>query len=430
MGIATSPSLNWVRAVWLMVVLLPLNTLAAPTSTLSLAEASRLALQHNPELQVFQWRLNALNARAQTAALSPGYELELAAENLLGSDEFKGVDNAEWTLSLSSIIELGHQRRARVGVAESRLTLAQAEREARALDVLGELTQTFIAALAVQAKQQLAHDATVFAETLHERIRRRVERGAAPEAERLRAQAALTQARLYERAVMAELESHKLALATLWGAHHASFTTLAGDLYHITPAPDFRVLFDRVVDAPAVQIFVSESRLRDAELTLTRSQSSADIRWSLGVRRFEENGAAALTAGVAIPLATGRRNRGEVQAALAERQSVDHDRNAALLRLRARLFAAWQTHQYSTAAAKQMRSEVLPDLERAIELTQQAYEQGRYRYADLAAAQRERLDARLALIDAASTALLNQALIEQLTAQPLAASTPPAKDQP
>jgi cobalt-zinc-cadmium efflux system outer membrane protein len=36
------------------------------------------------------------------------------------------------------------------------------------------------------------------------------------------------------------------------------------------------------------------------------------------------------------------------------------------------------------------------------------------------AAQRELLSARQALVDAATTALLNQALIEQLTAQPLA----------
>ena len=76
------------------------------------------------------------------------------------------------------------------------------------------------------------------------------------------------------------------------------------------------------------------------------------------MRRFEVNGAAALTAGVSVPLAAGRRNRGEVQAALAERQIVDYDRDVALLALHARLFAAWQTHQYSAAAARQMRSEV------------------------------------------------------------------------
>src|SRR5690606_9530185 len=156
-------------------------------------------------------------------------------------------------------------------------------------------------------------------------IRRRVERGAAPEAERLRAQAALIQARLHQRALAAELESRKLALATLWGAGEVDFSTLAGDLYHLTQPADFQTLFERVTNSPALRVFASESRLRDAQLALTRSQSSTEVQWSLGVRRFETNGAAALTAEVSVPLGADRRNRGEVQAALAERQIVDAD---------------------------------------------------------------------------------------------------------
>ena len=45
-------------------------------------------------------------------------------------------------------------------------------------------------------------------------------------------------------------------------------------------------------------------------------------------------------------------------------------------------------------------------------------------------AQRELLDARLATIDAATTALLNQAMIEQLTAEPMALNKPGALDKP
>lgn len=430
MSIFVSLRRRCVSTVYLWAVLLPLDTLAVPSATLSLAEASRLALQNNPELQVFQWRLRALDAHSQTAALKPAYELGLEAENLLGRDEFAGIDSAEWTLSLSSTIELGNQRRARVGVGESRLALAQAEREARALDLLGEVTQTFISALALQEKQRVAQDAVALAQSSLELIRRRVERGATPEAERLRAQAALTQARLHQRRLAAQLESQKLALAILWGAPKADFSALAGDLYRFTQAPaDFQTLFDRVADSPALQVLARESRLRDAQLALAQSQSGTDIRWNLGVRRFEANGGSALTAGLAIPLAAGRRNRGEVQAALAERQMVNDDHDAALLALRARLFSAWQTHQYSTDTARQMRREVLPDLQRALEQTRRAYEQGRYNYADWAAAQRELLEARLALIDAASTALQSQALIEQLTAEPLPASAL-SKDTP
>ena len=417
---------------WTLVsaLLLPLTTVAASSSPeLTLAEASRLVVQRNPELQVFQWRLQAVEARREIAALNPAYEIAIEAENILGSDEFSSTENAEWTLSLGSLIELGGKRRARMVLADSRYAVAQAEREARALDALAEVTQTFIAALAVQEKQRVAAEAMQLAQTSLDLVSERVKRGAAPDAERLRAQAALTQTQLGARALAAELASHKRTLATLWGAEKAEFSTLAGNLYPTAQAPDFRVLFERAADSPALMVFASESRLRNAELALARSQSSADVQWSLGVRRFEASGAAALTAGVSMPLSSNRRNRGEVQAALAQQQLTEADRDATLLAVRARLFAAWQTYQHSTAAAQQMRDEVLPILNQALQQTRQAYEQGRYSYAEWMAGQRELLDARLMLIDTATTALLNQALIEQLTAEPLAAAVEPTSLQ-
>lgn len=409
---------------------LPLLAHAEPQSdALTLAEASRLTLQRNPELQVFQWRLQAVEARRESAAFHPAYEIAIEAENVLGSDEFSGTENAEWTLSLGSLIEMGGKRRARMALADSRYAVAQAEREARALDVLAEVTQTFVAALAVQEKQRLAAEAVQLAQTSLDLVSERVKRGAAPGAERLRAQAALTQTQLSERALAAELASHKLTLATLWGAEKAEFSHLAGKLYPTEQAPDFPVIFERAANSPALTVFASESRLRHAELALARSQSSVDIQWSLGVRRFEANGAAALTAGMSMPLSSTRRNRGEVQAALAEQQLTEADRDATLLDLRARLFAAWQTYQHSTAAAQQLRDEVMPALEQALQQTRQAYEQGRYSYAEWMAAQRELLEARLTLIDTAATALLTQALIEQLTAEPLAAEVEPTSLQ-
>lgn len=60
---------------------------------------------------------------------------------------------------------------------------------------------------------------------------------------------------------------------------------------------------------------------------------------------------------------------------------------------------------------------MLPDLTRALDLTRKSYARGRYSYVEWTAAQRELLSAREALVEAATTALLNQALIEQLTAQ-------------
>ncbi|WP_428634422.1 TolC family protein [Sedimenticola sp.] len=388
---------------------------------LTLHEASRRVLANNPKLQVFQWRFKAIDGLRQTADFAPAYEVGIEAENLLGTGDFSGTEQAEVTLSLSSVIELGGKRDARVAVADSRYALAQAQRQAKALDVLGQVTQRYIATLSMQEKIQVARDATQLAETSYRLVSQRVARAVAPEAERLRAQAALIQARQREAALRAALRSRLMALATLWGAENADFNQLRGNLFTFESADTFETLFQRLVNSPAIQIFASQARLRDAEVELARSQSSSNAQWSLGIKRVGDSGDSALAAGISIPLFTGRRNRGEMQSALAAREMVDYRKQATLLELRSRLFEAWQKHQQSVAAARQLRAEVLPFLQKALIQTRQAYERGRYSYIDWVSAQRELLEARLTAIDAATTALLNQALIEQLTAEPLSA---------
>lgn len=400
---------------------------AGAQDALTLQEASRRVLQNNPELQVFQWRMQAADGVRQTANLRPGLELGIEAENILGSGEFSGTDRAEYTLSLSSLIELGGKRQSRIAAANSRYALAQIVREAQALDVLGQVTQRFIAALALHGKLLVSEEATLLAKASWQSVNQRVDRGAAPEVERLRAEASLTQAQLRQSALEAEFASQKVALATLWGAETTDFGTLTGDLYAFETAEAFDVLYQRVAESPAIQLFATEARLRDAELKLARSHSSSNVRWSVGIKQFDDTGDSALTAGLSVPLFSANRNRGNTQSALAEREMVDYRKQATMLKLRARLYEAWQTHQQSVVAVKQLRESVLPTLEKALTQTRQAYELGRYRYTDLVSVQRELLDARLAMIDAASTALLNQALIEQLTAQPLVAGRATAK---
>ena len=384
---------------------------------LTLSEALSRAMAQNPGLQVFDFRLQGLEGRRVTAGQNPALEADLEVENFLGSDNLRGVDGAEYTLSLSSVLELGGKRQARVSVVDSQYGRVEAERRAETLDLLGQATQRFVATLALQEKLQLAAEAVALAEATHEIVTRRADRGAAPQAEVLRARAALTQSRIEQSRLRAAYESRKMALASLWGDTSPDFQMLEGDLFQFGSSDNFDALYQRVSDSPAIQIYASEQRIREAEIQLARSQSESDIRWQVGVRRFEVTDDTGLTAGLSVPLFSGRRNRGEVQAARAARDEVQYRQEEALLQLHALLFEAYHTRQQNIDAVEQLRSTVLPDLTKALDLTRQAYERGRYSYVEWTAAQRELLSAREALVEAAATALLNQALIEQLTAQ-------------
>jgi cobalt-zinc-cadmium efflux system outer membrane protein len=326
---------------------------------------------------------------------------------------------AETTLALSSVIELGGKRNARLSVANAQLQTFDYHRQAFTLDVLGELTSTFIQALEVQALSELAAEARDLAQSTLMIVKDRSLQGAAPESEVKRAKSTLSQAQLQVDALKQQFQRLQIKIAAYWGETLPHWSTLDGDIYTYGAASDFSDLYERAKSSPAIAQFASEARLKKAEVSLAKTQSKADLSWQLGIRRFEDSGDTAFTAGVSIPLFTGKRNRGALKSAMASENEVVYERQTALLKLHVQLFEAYSQREQHVAAVKVFRSTILPDLNAALASTKRAYETGRYSYQDWIAAQKELLDAKRSLIESAATASLNQAVIEQLIAEPL-----------
>lgn len=386
-------------------------------ATLTLNEALTRTLTHNPQLYQYRFTKEALNAQRQTRALRPALALELEVENVAGSGSNEGFDSAETTLALSSVIELGGKRQARISYADARINQAEWEQQAATLDVLGELTAIYIESLATQANIRLAEESLGLSQSLLKTVRTRSAQGAAPEAEVMRAQASVARAEIRLAALMEQFERQKVQLARFWGDTTPAFRGLEGSLFEFEENQGFEQLYARVETSPAIEVFASEARIRDAEVTLARAGGRSDLTWRAGITRFEETGDSAFTAGLSIPLFSNKRSSGEVKAALANRNAVDYARQDLLLRLHAQLFEAYSLRKQSIAAAQKTENVVIPALENALKLTREAYENGRYRYLDLIAAQEELLATKQARIDAASTALISQALIEKLTSE-------------
>jgi len=393
---------------------------ASQTKALNLNKAIEWTLAQNPQLHQFAFVRQGLLGQRETGALTPGYRLGLDVENAGGSGVMKGLDAAEVTLSLSSVIELGDKLASRLSAVDARLDVFELNRQAETLDVLGRLTSTYIRSLATQEQLNLSVEAVKLSAALHKKVSERAQRGAASDAEVMRAQAMLRQSRILHTNILKKLERQKTTLARYWGETQAGFSNLQGDLFAFGQDQSFEALYEKVKQSPAIDVFASERRLKDAELRLAQSQNSGDLNWQFGVRRFEETADTALTLGVSIPLYSQSRNRGEMKRALAERNAVEFKRADSLLNLHEQLFKAYSLRQQNMDAYEQLKNLVIPDLEKALTLTRSAYDRGRLKYQDWIAAQQELLSAKQQLIESASSALLNQAVIEQLTAEPLA----------
>ena len=405
--------------IYIIINCLSVRPIMAAEVSLTLSEATALTLASNPQLYQYTF-VNEVNlAQKQLSELRPSLALEAELENVIGSGPFQGVDSAEVTVAISSVIELGDKRSARISVADARIYQSQWQRQADTLDVLGDLTTSYIEGLSTQNNILLATESLDLSKQLMQTVENRVSQGAAPEAELLRAEAIVAEADIRLSALNERLERQKIQIARFWGETDPQFTQLDGDLFAFEPGIDFDALYERVQYSPAMQVFASEDRLREAEIALARANSRADLSWQVGIRRFQDTDDTALTAGVSIPLFANQRSSANIRSAEANREALTYNRQDSLLRLHAKLYEAWSLREQNIGAVQTIQQRIIPALEQALELTEQAYESGRYQYFTLILAQEELLAAKQRLIDAASNVQLSQALIEQLTSEPL-----------
>jgi cobalt-zinc-cadmium efflux system outer membrane protein len=411
-------------AVMALIIGLQITPLYAKSSSpmLTLKAAISRSIEQNPSLKAFSFRQAALTGQLATAQLNPAYELDVETENFGGTNDFSGFDNAELTVSLSSVIEMGGKREARSGFITSRQSALAAQRQVESLELLGEVTRRYINVLAAQERIALAIEAAELTKTTLSVVKKRSKAGSSPEAEVNRAQAAAAQSQLTLLSEQRQLAYFKVALVALWGDTDPQFSTVDGDLFQFGYDIDFNTLYAKIEKNPAIQVFAAQERLKDAEVRLAKTESNSDLSWSVGVKQFQESNDTALVAGFSMPLSSSKRNSGTISAALASRNEVFVQKEAALLEMHTHLFRAFSNRQQAIVSANKLQREIIPALEQALKETQLAYERGRYSYLDYITARQELLSARRMLIEAAAAALTYGADIEQLTSEPLSVS--------
>lgn len=407
----------------LFVVVAPRAAADDPT----LAQAIDAALAGNPALQAFTFRLREQDAKFAQAGLRPAPELGFEAENLLGSGATRGMRSAEFTLSLSQVVELGGKRDARREVAAAQRGTLDNERQAQQLDVLAEVTRRFITVATRQAQQQMLDDAVRLAERTAAGAERRVRAAKSPHAELDRARIALDRAGLDARRAASQFDTAKRRLAAIWGARQTVidgrvFDAVRADLFQLPDVADFEPLAERLEANPDLLRFASDARLRDAELRLAVAERAPDIGVAGGLRRLQDGDDTALVASLSVPLFGARRAQPQLAAAHAARDLLDVERRGAQLDARTVLYALHHDLAAAVLDAETLRDDILPRASEALQETEYAYQRGRYGYVELADAQREYLALQAALIEASSNAHGFAIEIERLTGAPLGAA--------
>jgi len=390
-----------------------------PSGALSLKDALALALTNSPDPAAFAWDARASEARRLQAGLLPNPDVTVTVEDFAGTGDFRGFREAQTTLQLSQVIELGGKRAGRREVAAAAHDLAGREYEVKRVEVLADVTEKFIEVIGAQLELALEAEAVKSDEAALQSVRERVTAGKTSPLEEKNSAVTLTRGRIARAHAERELAAARAKLAATWGSDTAKFERAEADLFAVRTPPSFETLAGRIVGSPEVTRWATEKRMREAELKLARVKRTPNVTLGGGARRLEGPDEFALVAEVSVPLPLFDRSQGDVAEAKALSEKAGRTQRAAEVRLRALLFAIYQELQHAALEVELTRKEVLPQAEEALRIAEQGYREGRFSYLELADAQRTLLDVKRQYVAAAMTYHKLTAEIERLTGQPL-----------
>ncbi|MDH5620530.1 MAG: TolC family protein [Gammaproteobacteria bacterium] len=411
-----------VRRVAMAGALLVLVDAVVADDRINFEQAVAKTLESNPALVSLGYQIEAQSGRIERAGTAPGVELGVLLENAAGTGGFSGVNSAEATISLAWSLERGKRER-RVDAARAELSLLESDVELRRLEVATETARLFLTTLANQAEADLVDEAVNLSEKTVAVVRQRVEAGRTAKADLARAEVDLSRLKLDREDLEHKLLTSIRRLAAQWGETRPTFTSVRGKLTDLPEPDSFANLLARVEQSPNLRRFLSERRLREAELRRVEADAKPDWRLTAGVRQMQLSDDQALIAGITIPLGAKTRNQGNLATARAALARSDADRVAAGVQIETRLFALYEELKHSVHRAITLRDDILPRVESALAETQLAYEQGRYSYLELRAAQVDTLRARAEVAVALIDAHRNILEIESLTGAALSSPT-------
>ncbi len=374
-------------------------------------ELLRQAQTSAPRLAESRAEVARVQGLARQAGARPNPTVGVEIENFSGSAPYRGRDLAEATASIEQTLELGGKRGARVAAGRAEVDAARRRAAEAALQFAGDLAAAYAGAEAADRRLALATEALQLAEDDARVATALVEAGREADLRRVQARAAVQAAR-------AGVDEARAARATAFGG----LTTLAG-----APAPITSIavsLLDQASqpvpttppDPLASPTYLAAQAEREAaarRIRIERLRAVPDLSVSVGVRRFEEEDATALVAGLSAPFPLFDRNRGNIDAAQAELAAAEARLQTARLEAEAESRSGLARLEAAAARLAAAR-EAEVTAEEAYRLTRLGYEGGKLDLVEVLNARRALAEAHAQAVDAALERLSAQTALARL----------------
>ena len=204
----------------------------------------------------------------------------------------------------------------------------------------------------------------------------------------------------------------------MWGASSIAFELLQGDLFATRPMRSYAQLADTIEKNPNLIRMAKERSLLRARANLAESESTPDLRISLGGRRAEGPNAFGVVFGISAPIPIFDRNRSTIGSLKKADAALAADQDAQRVRVLEELYGRIQELSHAREELRAIHSEILPEAEDVLKLVTEGFRAGRLAQIELLDAERTLLELEKERIDAAENMWMHAARIQNLVGAP------------
>ncbi|GGI16999.1 TolC family protein [Oxalicibacterium faecigallinarum] len=364
-------------------------------SALTLEQAKNLAIEANPSLAIARRELEAVAAARIQAGVFQNPQISMDVEDTRPATRTT-------TYTIGQPFELGGKRGARIESAERARDVADAELSIRIAEVFGTVSQTFNEVLTAQERLRLANDSMKLATRGLDVASKRVLAGKISPVEETRARVAVSAAKIELDQASSDLNNARRRLAALWGNPTPNFVEVRGNLDLLPLLPDLNNLNDLLNDSPQFTRSRLEVRRTDAVVKLAETKRYPDITISGGVQKDSAARSNIGVVGLAINIPIFDRNQGGILEAQRRADKARDEQFDTEVRMRSELAQAHQRLKTALNQAKDIRSEILPSAQSALNATTTGFELGKFSFLEVLDAQRTLFSTRIQYIQALS----------------------------
>ena len=402
-----------------LLLLLHCNFTSAQTEAMTLGQAQRLALTHNPDLAVSRLEVQAMEGAELQAGARPNPELGVLVEDTRSTSRTT-------TLQLSQSIELGGKRAARVSAAMRGREQAGVALLAKQAELRAAVAQTFFEMLGAQEQVRLMQASLELARNASTIAGKRLQAGKVAPLEHTKALVAESGVRAELAQAQSDLLLARQRLTAFWGPGQVVFDRADGNAESLPALPTDQQVGALMGQAPAIRLAQLDIARRQALSEGERAKRVPDLTVTLGAQRNAELGRTQALIGLSIPLPLLDRNQGHLMEALRREDQARALLTAVTLRLQSDVSQSMEKLRLTRQQVQLQRSEVLPAAQTAYDAAVKGYELGKFAFLDVLDAQRTLFQLRQQMLRHTADAYRAAADIDRLLGQSLGRDDPQA----